>query len=569
VSRVYRNVARLAVKAAREADPKALMYAGEPGGVNLGFIDELNRNGLTSVIDGVTLYPASQWQPGVPNDPENFLLPFATLRERLVPNGGNARDYWVGGMSWPALDAGANDPAFATMLATTDAGVRERLLKTFTPQAQADYLMRAMTLSLAAGSDKVFWGHLQDAPGYERVEPINPEFGSGLLRRDMTPRPSYAALQTLTRLIGDKPFTGALALGPNAVALVFDDGKEGHIAAWAVSGKTSLVLNTLGQDPKVPDSIYVTTRASSQVLDASGAVVAGAETTLPLTTRPVWITKIGIQTAQRAEKTLRLAAQQIDYTTDNGVQATFVERGGEAGLNWRKYADFRGAANRFVTLDGRSGVKTEISRDVFKPGDGRPFIFMDVADDYLYFARGVPVTVTVEVHRTKRATGGVFASTGGFNVEYDSPTGFKHTAWQTVEEGEGWVTYTYQLPDASFSNRDGFDLLINTWGSKQDLVFSRVTVQRADTARPTLTPAVSPGNPALSPVNPVVNPAVGAPQTPLAPVPGPAAPAQSTAASPPGPAAPPQSTAAPAPSPVAAPSSPGSPAQTTISSATS
>jgi hypothetical protein len=37
-----------------------------------------------------------------------------------------------------------------------------------------------------------------------------------------------------------------------------------------------------------------------------------------------------------------------------------------------------------------------------------------------------------------------------------------------------------EIPDASFANRDGFDLLINTWGSKQDLIFRSVTLQKSD-----------------------------------------------------------------------------------------
>jgi hypothetical protein len=120
---------------------------------------------------------------------------------------------------------------------------------------------------------------------------------------------------------------------------------------------------------------------------------------------------------------------------------------------------------------------TEFSRDIYNPGAGRPSIFMDVDDDYMYFAPGVPVTVTVDVHRTP-VNSAVFAPAGGFNLQYDSPTGFRYTRWQTVESGDGWATYTFNIPDASFANRDGFDLMINTFGSKQDLIFSSVVVTR-------------------------------------------------------------------------------------------
>ena len=76
----------------------------------------------------------------------------------------------------------------------------------------------------------------------------------------------------------------------------------------------------------------------------------------------------------------------------------------------------------------------------------------------LYFGRGVPVTVTVQLHRPAPVEATLFNSSAGFNIQYDSPTGFQYTRWQVVEPGEGWATYTFQIPDASFANRDGFDL---------------------------------------------------------------------------------------------------------------
>jgi hypothetical protein len=92
-------------------------------------------------------------------------------------------------------------------------------------------------------------------------------------------------------------------------------------------------------------------------------------------------------------------------------------------------------------------------------------------------------------------------------VEYDSSEGPKRTPWQTIESGQGWTTYTFDLPNASFSNRGGFDLLINTWGAKQDVLFGSVQVQRLDAQNGT-TPVV-PVTP-VTPITTAATPPLGA-----------------------------------------------------------
>jgi Copper amine oxidase N-terminal domain len=533
--RVYYNLVTLAATAARQSDPKAIVYVGEPGGINLDYMEGLDQSGTAALLDGVALYPVSQYQPGALAAPESFLRPFAALREHLTATGdAHGRDYWIGGLSRPvlvevqsqtgvpgAMVAKATDAVSGTAwgtsasvrlasggepggnnnngeqvtsgagveartaIITSDEATRQRLLHTFTATAQADYLMRAATLALAAGSDKVFWGSLRDNAAYERVEPIDPEYNSGLLRRDFTPRPSYLAFQVLAQQVRGKKYIGPLALGPHAVALMFDDGRHGSVAAWAVTGTAPLVLNTTGQDPQSPNSVYIAASPDTQVLDAAGTVLGGPAGTFQLSDSPVWITNVAQETRSAAragqdEKGLvRLSPFPPEFTPDEGATVTFGKEGSEKGLYWRKYSNFRGMANKIVRIEGRSGLSTETSLDIYNPAAGRPFIFLDVADDYLYLTRGVPVTVTVEVKRPAPPTSQLITTTAGFNIQYDTPTGGKYTPWQVVEPGEGWATYTFEIPNASFANIGGSDLVINTFGSKQNLVFGSVAVRRA------------------------------------------------------------------------------------------
>ncbi|MDF2441223.1 MAG: polysaccharide biosynthesis protein PslG [Abditibacteriota bacterium] len=473
----YRKVVKMAVQVARRADPKAVIHAGEPGGLNLAFLNDFKQDGIGAIIDGVTLFPVSQWQPGIAARPEEVARPFAALTQHLSL----ASDRWIGGLSWPSIETSGN----ARVFNTSNELVRERVTNTFTPQSQADYLVRAATLSLAMGADKVFWDRLRDDAAYDVVEPINPEYGSGLLRRDFSPRPSFGAMRQLANVVNDKPFTGSISLGPDIIALVFDNGREGDMVAWSPSGRGKMVLGT--EDPQVAGSLFVQTRADSQLLDSAGLSAGSGAGAIELSARPVWITKIGAQTAaqardrrkQNGSKPLSLTSGGGQTTPGATVRATFGDDGVEDGLSWRKYLPYRGQAVQFSEVDGQMGLMTEIPPDIFRPADGKPFIFFDVDDDFLFFARGVPVTITVKLKKARlSAQESLSKNTGAFDIEYNSATGSRSTRWQEVEVGEGTVEYKFDIPDASFGNVNGYDFKINTFGSKQNLTFLSVTLQR-------------------------------------------------------------------------------------------
>ena len=502
-ARSYRIVVRAGADAAQESDPKAILFASEPGGVNLDFVESLKSNGLTARMSGVTLYPLSQWQPGVPARAEEFLLPAATLRRRLAPLGPDGNDFWVGGLSRPALEADdllSTTPAAdaGPLSAALDSETRARLLRDFTPQAQADYLMRSSVLALASGSNKVVWESLRDSAVYENVQPINPARGGGLLKRDNTPRPSFAAFATMTKLLTGMDYVGALTLGPNAVGLVFSDKKTTHVAAWPLNGKMTIAMNHDGVDPKLPNSIFMPSLPSTKILDATGKEVFGDQGAFTVENRPVWIENVGYEVPgmvkEKAGEAQFLLVQFDDAggagtNYEGGVKAQFatklasgadITKSSEVGIEWRKFAAFRGEAQAGQDREGRWGLLTEFSRDIWNPAAAKPFIYLDVDDKYMFFSRGVAVRVTVEVHKAGPLGDPISPRVAGFSLEYDSADGPKRTAWQTIEPGEGWTTYSFDLPNASFSNRGGFDLLLNTWGAKQDILFGSVKVQRLE-----------------------------------------------------------------------------------------
>ncbi len=517
---VYRKFLLGATEAARAADSNAILFAAEPGGLDLDVIDSLSHSQAAPLLDGVAIYPVSQNQPGSVAPTGDFLRPYTTLLTNPDFSGSAThpfRDFWIGGLSRPVLGENENTVVtnastsstgnavnLTTMslvsnsagttsainttseIATDDADTRARLLQTFTANAQADYLTQSSVLALAAGSDKVFWSELRDRATYESIAPINAEYNSGLLRRDFSPRPSFNAFKTLSEQVKGKKYVGSLALGPNIVALVFDDGTDASVAAWTTQGTAPLIINATGQNPGVPNSLYLSSVATTQVLDATGNVLGGGQVNANLTQRPIWITHIGYETRAAIRKSqargVLLDATSPTFVAAQGVSADFSSAGNESGLYWRKFSQFRGAANKIVTVGDRSGLKTEVSRNILDPAAGKFFIFLDVDDDYLYLTHDVPVEVTVTVKRPMPETQTLVTSSAGFNIEYSTPEGTGRTPWQVVEAGTDWATYTFTLPNASFSNRGGYDMVINTFGSKKDIVFGSVAVRRLDAA---------------------------------------------------------------------------------------
>ena len=483
---VYRKFLFAAAEATRASDPKAIVFAAEPGGLDLDVIEALSRSQAAPFLDGVAVYPVSQNQPGSPSLTGEFLRPYSSLLFDPNFRGDTQRplrDFWIGGLSRPVLGETSLDAAPAgAEIATKDEDTRARLLSTFTPQAQADYLLQSSTLALAAGSDKVFWGDLRDRDVYESIAPINADYNAGLLRRDFAPRPAFNAFKTLSQQVQGKKYIGSLALGPDVVALVFDDGKNASVVAWTTGANVQLVVNSSGVNPGVPNSLYIASAAQTQVLDSVGNALGGSQFVDVLTTRPIWITHIAYETRASIRKPnprgVLLDPRDPTFVAAQGVSADFGTAGNESGLYWRKFSQFRGGANQIVKVNGGSGLMTEVSRNVLDPAAGKFFIFLDADDDYLYLTRDVPVEVSVVVQRSLVESQTLVSSSAGFNIEYSTPTGTGRTAWQNIEAGSGWATYTFTLPNASFSNRGGYDLLVNTFGSKKNIVFSSISIRR-------------------------------------------------------------------------------------------
>ncbi len=101
-------------------------------------------------------------------------------------------------------------------------------------------------------------------------------------------------------------------------------------------------------------------------------------------------------------------------------------------------------------------------------------------DAWLYFDRGkTRLAITVECEGSWMGEKKL-----GFNLLYDSTTGYRFTPWQWVDPGYGWHSYRVILDDVNFANRDGWDFRINAKGSKHDLWVCSVTVEKLPAESP-------------------------------------------------------------------------------------
>jgi len=450
VGKTYRVLASLALDAARKSDPKALVHLAEPGAVNLNFLGDLGSNGLTSRFDGVSVYPVAGFQPNTLEAPESFLRPYASLRANLAPKDGKARDFWIGGVSFPA----SSDASAAA----------------FSPRAQADYAVRALSLGLAASGQKAFYDELRDNPARAN--------GRGLVSADGVARPAFGGVAALSKAVGNLPFAGALQADDRAVVLLFDNKREGAIVAWSPSGAGQLNLSTAGLPASAPNAVEVATRPDSQVLDSTGTAVAAPSGALVLSQSPVIITRVGAETAKIVDQVVLTMRNPARFASAASVGATFGKQPVENGISFRKYAGFGGQAQTVTDFDGKSGLTATPSTSVFDPYSARQSIYLDVDDDFLYDAPGVPVTVSVEVKRPPVVPQSVVSTVSGFLIEYDGAGGSKRTKWQVVEPGEGWTTMTFDLPDAQFADSNGYDLILNATGSRMPLTFGSVSIAR-------------------------------------------------------------------------------------------
>lgn len=252
------RLAQAAIQSVRKTDASALIFMPEPGGIDLGAINQLYGWGAERFFNGLALYPA-------PGKPEQILRPLRVLKSDIVVKKGPLMRLWVAGFGWATEPvAGPLQPPRAS------------------EEEQARYLVRLATLALANGVERVYWQTLRDRldGDYQR------QSRSGLLRSDGGRRPAFAAYQTLIARLADKPFTGSAEWGPHAHGYLFGD----VLVAWS-------------DGPEI---------ALAPVAGVTAVDLSGAPAAIGLTESPVYLTGAGLETLMKTPPP-RPAEPEPDY----------------------------------------------------------------------------------------------------------------------------------------------------------------------------------------------------------------------------------------------------------------
>jgi hypothetical protein len=260
-----------------------------------------------------------------------------------------------------------------------------------------------------------------------------------------------------------RPFAGYLIRDPDTYAVVFgprDGSGEAVALAWATAAGRLLDvpataraagLDGAAVDPEVRDGRALVRLGPAPVL-VSGLPAALAEEARATAARGPWLPAV---------------PPERDYAQAVEVSARLGRVGEERGLYNLPYRARRNGAVEPVDAGGEEAVRTSVARQVI-------YVYFDIDDTFLYFAEGrVPLEIVVEV-LAPQAAGQV-----GFNLLYDSTSGYRFTPWQWLEPGSGWRAVAVRLTDATMANTWGWDFAINTAGNRAaDLVVRRVTVRK-------------------------------------------------------------------------------------------
>lgn len=259
-----------------------------------------------------------------------------------------------------------------------------------------------------------------------------------------------AAVSAFTAEVASRPFAG-FVMAERGIAFLFGDAEPAAAVAWSMTGEASFKFDG-------------NLKALSPTGDAKAVGSVGTE--------PVLFAGIGPASVAEAKSTLQsrglpVPPSQEDFSQQIEVSAKLGRTNVERGLYNAPYRSRRNGAVEPVEVGGSDAVRTSNAKDIV-------FIYFDVDDSFLFYVDGrSAVEISIEVH------GASAPDQLGFNVLYDSMSGYRFTSWQVVEAKDGWVTQTIRLNDAGFSNTWGWDFTINAGGNrKEDLTVRSVTVKK-------------------------------------------------------------------------------------------
>ncbi len=248
----YAQLLRYTYQAIKSVRPDVTVVGGAALYADLLWFNELFESGGLSYMDAVSDHPYAPFYFFSPEVQglEGQMQSLQALIKRY--NHGQAKPIWITEMGWPSSYMDMSE------------------------SRQADYLVRGMVLSLAAGVQKIFWyDFLNDGNTTSQMEQ-----NFGLLRLPdaagyYTPKPAYVAYAVLSRELASRSFSGSEAVAPG----IYDMRYSGNLRVlWSTPFGQNVALST--NSPVTATSMTGRTRT---------LVPSGGRIILNLSADPVYI----------------------------------------------------------------------------------------------------------------------------------------------------------------------------------------------------------------------------------------------------------------------------------------
>ena len=304
-------------------------------------------------------------------------------------------------------------------------------------QVQANLLIKAYLLAIASGFQRVFWFEAR-GPSYGKQADL------GLIRADMTPRPSYAALKAMTAILSPSPLAiGWLNMGDGSYGFVFEAQGKYVLAAWRF--KKHDIDITFAGDVRVTDL-----KSDPRPLQAGKA--------LHLTDTPQLIVDIPVALVREAQSNkLKPYPWDGEYAGSKEVRARLQTTNIENGMT---------QISPETTIPDSAWRQTDISR----PGGEGHYVYFLVSPQFVPFGtRSLQITAIVRRLSPDKPA--------GFSVNYESQKGYVNTSYSNIPEDDSWHEVSWNVSDANFVGAWGWNLRLNAISSPNDFLIKEVRVK--------------------------------------------------------------------------------------------
>ena len=412
---IYAELVREASIAAKKIDPTAKIGMSVAN-FDVNFLDRVIKAGAANHFDYISVHPYEKLSALKFGGEPGFLAMAGVLRQMLASN---------------------HQPTDTPLWITEIGSVAPIAPNLSQDQAQANLLTKAYLLSIASGFQRVFW-----------FEARGPSYGGqadfGLLRADMTPRPSYEALKAMTAILGASPTAvGRIDLGDGSYGFLFDARGKYVLSAWTT--KKDGVDVTFAGDVRVSDL-----RSDLHSLSAGVA--------LHLTNTPQLVLDIPDALVRQA-KSSNQQTYSLDADRRRSAEVSVRLQTTNVGNDITQIAPE-------TTISDSESRRTNISR---ADGEGHYVYFLVNPQLVPFGAKDIKITTTVRRLSRDRPA--------GFSINYESQKGYVNTSYSGIPEDEGWHEISWKLTDASFVGQWGWNFRINAISSPNDFMIKEVRVK--------------------------------------------------------------------------------------------